>query len=179
MRSPEGRRPLGGNQPPSGRRPFPGATGRGGGGGNSPLGRAWKRFDKRWLVFIPAFFVIVLAAMYASIACTMDDPGSIILGKKGALRIPSTDCWNGSVGGPMTLYHDVAGSQVETVIPVLENNDFGGLFYRKIRSFLDAVKFGGAAPVPASQILYNQAIIDGITRSAGVGREIEINIPEI
>ena len=24
----------------------------------------------------------------------------------------STDCWNGSVGGPMTLYHDVCGEQV-------------------------------------------------------------------
>ncbi len=82
MRPPSGKRPLGGNVPPSGRRPFPGATGRDGGGSN-PFGRAWKRFDKRWLVFIPAFFIILLAAMYASIACTMDDPGSIILGKKG------------------------------------------------------------------------------------------------
>ena len=39
----------------------------------------------------------------------IDTPGdTIILGTEGALRIPSTDCWNGSVGGPMTLYHDVA-----------------------------------------------------------------------
>ena len=29
------------------------------------------------------------------------------------------------------------------------------------------------------QILYNQAIIDGIIRSAELGREIEIEIPEI
>ena len=26
---------------------------------------------------------------------------TILFGKKGALRIPSTECWNGSVGGPM------------------------------------------------------------------------------
>ena len=43
----------------------------------------------------------------------------------------------------------------------------------------DAIKNGGTAPVPTSQILYNQAIIDGIARSAELGREVEIVIPEI
>jgi predicted dehydrogenase len=112
-------------------------------------------------------------------AMHLDTPGdTIIMGKKGSLRIPSTECWNGSVGGPMTIYHDVAGQMVETVIPVIENHG-PGLFDRKIRSFLDAVKTGGTAPVPTSQILYNQAIIDGIAKSAAAGREIEIDIPEI
>ena len=49
----------------------------------------------------------------------------------------------------------------------------------KIRSFLDAILQDGPPPVPSSQILYNQAIIDGIVRSAQLGREIEIEIPEI
>jgi predicted dehydrogenase len=53
------------------------------------------------------------------------------------------------------------------------------LFDLKIRTFLDAVKNGTPAPVPSAQILYNQAIIDGIAKSAAIGREIEINIPEI
>ena len=114
-------------------------------------------------------------------AMHVNTPGdTIIMGKKGALRIPSTDCWNGSVGGPMTLYHDVAGEQCETVIPLCpESDSFGGLFQQKIRSFLDAVKNGGTAPVPSSQILYNQAILDGIVKSAEKGREIEIVIPEL
>ena len=96
-------------------------------------------------------------------------------------RIPSTECWNGTVGGPMKLYTDVAGAQVETVIPIIEDDksSFSGLFDRKIRSFLDAILEGKAAPVPSSQILYNQAIIDGICKSAKLGREIEIEIPEI
>jgi len=107
-----------------------------------------------------------------------DTPGdTIIFGKKGALRIPSTDCWNGSVGGAMTLYHDVSGLQTQTTIPVLHTN--GDLFDKKVRSFCDAVKNGTPAPVPSSEILYNQAIIDGITRSAECGHEIEIEIPEI
>ena len=101
---------------------------------------------------------------------------TIILGTKGGLRIPSTECWNGSVGGPMKIYHEVAGLQTETVIPTLPGGD---LFYKKIRSFLDAIKNGDPAPVPTSQIIYNQAILDGIARSAELGREVEIEIPEI
>ncbi|OUP13446.1 Gfo/Idh/MocA family protein [Anaeromassilibacillus sp. An200] len=114
-------------------------------------------------------------------AMHVDTPGdTIIMGTKGALRIPSTECWNGTVGGPMTLYRDVAGEQTQTTIPLCpEGDSFGGLFYKKIRSFLDAVKNGTEAPVPTSQILYNQAIISGIQKSAELGREITIEIPEV
>ena len=113
-------------------------------------------------------------------AMHVNTPGdTIIFGTEGALRIPSTDCWNGTVGGPMTLYHDVAGAQVETVIPILQNRGKGGLFDQKIRSFLDAVRTNGPAPVPTSQILYNQAIIDGINKSAAIGKEVEIKFSEI
>lgn len=111
-------------------------------------------------------------------AMHLDTPGdTVILGKKGALRIPSTDCWNGTVGGAMTLYTDMGGLQTETKIPVLKAEK--DLFEMKVRSFLDAVKEGKPAPVPSSQILYNQAIIDGIVKSAEVGHEIKIEIPEV
>ena len=115
-------------------------------------------------------------------AMHMNTPGdTIILGKKAGLRIPSTDCWNGSVGGPMTIYHDVAGVQCQTTIPILSNGsgEFSGLFDKKVRSFLDAILTNGTSPVPTSQILYNQAIIDGICKSANLGHEISIEIPEI
>lgn len=111
-------------------------------------------------------------------AMNLDTPGdTIIMGTEGGLRIPSTECWNGTVGGPMTLYHEVAGSQVETVIPVIED-DGPSLFDRKIRTFMNACKNGTKAPVPSEQILYNQAILDGIAKSAELGREIEIVIPQ-
>jgi len=111
-------------------------------------------------------------------AMHLDTPGdTVILGKKAALRIPSTECWNGTVGGPMKLYTDVAGLQTVTEIPIIPSD--GKLFDKKIRSFLDAIDSPEGAPVPSSQILYNQAIIDGIFKSAQVGREIEIEIPEI
>ncbi len=112
-------------------------------------------------------------------AMHLDTPGdTIIMGTKGSLRIPSTECWNGSIGGPLKIYHEVAGNPVCTEIPMLPSDQEQN-FYDKIRLFLDAVKQGGKAPVPTSEIIYNQAIIDGIVKSAELGHEIEINIPEI
>ena len=111
-------------------------------------------------------------------AMNLDTPGdTIIMGTKGSLRIPSTECWNGTVGGPMILYHEVCGEQTKTEIPIIHTAE--NLFDLKIRTFLDAIKENGTAPVPSSEILYNQAIIDGIAKSAAAGREVEIVIPEI
>ncbi len=112
-------------------------------------------------------------------AMNMDTPGdTLIFGTKAGLRIPSTECWNGTVGGPMKAYMQFGGMETCMEIPVIENEGID-LFDRKIRSFLDACKDGGEAPVPASQILYNQAIIDGIVRSSDLGQEVKIVIPDI
>jgi Predicted dehydrogenases and related proteins len=112
-------------------------------------------------------------------AMHLDTPGdTLIFGKKAALRIPSTECWNGSIGGAMKLYTDVAGTQVVTEIPILDAGATD-LFDRKIRSFLDAIENGTPAPVPSSQIFYNQAIIDGIMKSAEAGHEIVLDLPKI
>ncbi|MCI8388303.1 MAG: Gfo/Idh/MocA family oxidoreductase [Clostridiales bacterium] len=114
-------------------------------------------------------------------AMNINTPGdTIILGTKAGLRIPSTDCWNGSVGGPMTIYRQCAGQTVEMQIPILKDApNEGNLWDRKIGSFITAIKEGGSAPVPTSQIIKNQAIIDGIVRSSELGHEVEIDIPEI
>ena len=111
-------------------------------------------------------------------AMHMDTPGdTIFLGTKGGLRVPSTECWNGTLDKPMTIYRTIAGVHVETVVPLLEGDD--DLFYKKLRSFCDAVHTNGKAPVPTEEIIYNQAIIDGIVRSAAIGREIVLEIPEV
>lgn len=111
-------------------------------------------------------------------AMNLDTPGdTIIMGTKGSLRVPSTECWNGTFYSPMKLYQEVARSQVCTEIPLIPSPK--SLFYLKIRSFLDAIKEGTAAPVPSSQILYNQAIIDHIIKSAKLGKEVDVVIPEI
>lgn len=111
-------------------------------------------------------------------AMHMDNAGdTLILGTKGGLRIPSTECWNGSVGGAMRIFHDVCGEPTDTVVPILPSGE--DLFLQKVRAFLDAIKNGTPSPIPSSQIIYNQAILDGIARSAELGREVTIEIPEI
>lgn len=108
----------------------------------------------------------------------IDSPcDTVILGTEGGLRIPATECWNGTVGGDMTIYHTVAGKLVETVIP--KNPNRVKCFNKKIRSFLDAIHTNGKAPIPSTEILYNQAIIDHIVKSAELGREVAVEIPEI
>ena len=114
-------------------------------------------------------------------AMNINTPGdTIVLGTKGGLRIPSTDCWNGTIGGDLVLYHEVAGKQVQTVIPqIFPKAGEPSNFDKKIRTFLDACKNGTEAPVPASQILYNQAILDYICKSSECGHELVVEIPEI
>lgn len=114
-------------------------------------------------------------------AMHLDTPGdTIIMGTKGSLKIPSTECWNGSIGGPLKLYQRVAGKDVVTEFPMIPaHEDPMRNFYLKVRSFIDAVKEGGEAPISSKEIIINQAIIDGINRSSKAGKEITIDIPEI
>ena len=110
-------------------------------------------------------------------AMHMDTCGdTIILGTEGGLKIPSMECYNGDLPAPMKVYKTVAGKQISYEVPKDECPD---LFTKKLRAFVDAIKTGGSAPIPSSEILYNQAIIDGIVKSSKLGHEIEIEIPEI
>ncbi len=111
-------------------------------------------------------------------AMNLDTPGdTIFYGTKASLRVPSTDCWNGLLEKPMTIYHDVAGKQVQTVVPLTPEPgpDEPNLWDNKIRSFLASCRNGTPTPVSIDEIIYNQAIIDGIVRSSDAGREIELD----
>lgn len=110
-------------------------------------------------------------------AMNMDTCGdTLILGTKGGLRIPSMTCYNGDLPAPMKIYKNVAGKQVCFEVPKDEAPD---LFFKKLRSFVDAIKTGGQATVSSKEIVINQAIIDAIIRSNEVGREVEVVIPEV
>ncbi|NLA76929.1 MAG: Gfo/Idh/MocA family oxidoreductase [Clostridiales bacterium] len=111
-------------------------------------------------------------------AMNVDSMGdTIIMGTKAGLKIPSSGHW-GSIAAPLKLYRNIGDAAVETVIPMAKEPE-EGVFYWKIRTFLDAVKYGGPAPVPTSQVIYNQAILSGVAESAKLGKEVEIVIPEI
>lgn len=111
-------------------------------------------------------------------AMNMDTCGdALILGTKGGLRIPSTECWNGEFNKPLTIYKTLCDEQVEYKVPLKPADP--ELFYKKLRSFVDSIKEGGTATVPSSEIVINQAIIDGLVRSAKEGKEVTIEIPEV
>lgn len=111
-------------------------------------------------------------------AMNMDTTGdTLVLGTKAGLRIPSTDCWNGTLEKPLKLYYELEGEQVETEIPIKKNKVW--CFEGKVRSFLDAIKFDLPAPIPSSQIIKNQAILSLIKESAKRGEEIKVDFPEI
>jgi len=110
-------------------------------------------------------------------AMNMDSCGdTLILGTKGGLRIPSMDCYNGDLPKPMVIYKNVAGKKISFEVPKDEAPD---LFFKKLRSFVDAIKTNGKATVSSKEIVINQAIIDAIIRSNEAGREIEVVIPEV
>ena len=141
--------------------------------------------------FSPAFNVEDFAAAFIRLegdivldfriswAMHPDTPGdTIIFGTDGALRIPSTDCWNDGIGGEMTLYYnDENGEPVEKKIPA--EPSCGDCFVLKLRAFIDAVKTGGPAPVPTREAFLNEVIVNAILESAAKGEEVKVEIPEI
>ncbi len=122
-------------------------------------------------------------------AMHMDTMGAtLFLGTKAGLKIESPfpevpwgGGWDGTTG-PMTLYFD--GKDTEDCLSapvefVSKTKDKTAIFNAKVKAFVDAVLTNGPAPIPTSQIIYNQAILDGIARSAELGKEVEIVIPEV
>ena len=114
-------------------------------------------------------------------AMHMDTCGDFLfLGKDAGLKVrqpnyhPWGGAWDGTVG-QMWLYQDMFGKPTHTEIPI-ETDQKSDLFYCKVKAFVDAVLTGGKAPIPTSEILYNQAIIDGIIRSVECGHEVETDL---
>lgn len=116
-------------------------------------------------------------------AMHMDTLGAtLFLGTDAGLKItpagsgPWSGVWDGGVGS-IEVFHDMDGHHTHSPIPLVQHSI--NLFERKVHDFIDAVRSGGEAPIPAAQILRNQAIIDGILRSAAAGREVEIVLPDL
>jgi predicted dehydrogenase len=109
---------------------------------------------------------------------------SLWLGTEGAIKIVHGFDEHNTPSRYM-YYTDVNGMQIDSVIePSYPFNAYAGtvhkdVFAAKIRGFVDAVLTNGPAPVPGEEILYNQAICDGIYRSSKLRKEVEIVIPSI
>lgn len=115
-------------------------------------------------------------------AMHMDTLGATtFLGTDAGLKVtpagsgPWSGVWDGGVGS-VTMYHDMRDMHVETHVPV--KNHSVRIFNEKVKDFVGAIRDGRPAPIPGSQIVRNQAIIDGILRSAASGREVSIELPD-
>jgi|SRR5690625_3669504 len=115
-------------------------------------------------------------------AMHMDSLGpTMFLGKDAGLKIkpsgtgPWSGVWDGGVG-EIVKYYDQDGEHVKENIEVQEHNM--NIFAAKIEDFVDAIKNNRKAPIPAKEIIINQAIIDGIIRSSKVNQEVQIDLPD-
>jgi predicted dehydrogenase len=69
------------------------------------------------------------------------------------------------------------GLNTESPIPLRRHTL--NVFNEKVKAFVVAIQEGKPAPIPGEQIVRNQAVIDGILRSAAEKREVSIDVPEI
>jgi predicted dehydrogenase len=106
------------------------------------------------------------------------------LGTEGAVKVKNGFNEHNTPSRYM-YFTDVNGMHIDSIIePSYPFNAYEGMVHKdvfaaKIRGFVDAVLTGGPAPIPGEEILYNQAICDGIYRSSKLKKEVEIVIPAI
>jgi len=107
----------------------------------------------------------------------------VILGTDAGLKATAphpNPLWGSIIDGSISglyLMHDQCGEPVTT--PLALETTSQNIFWLKVRDFVDAVKNNRPAPIPTSQIIYNQAIIDAMLISAREKCEIKIDIPEV
>lgn len=106
------------------------------------------------------------------------------LGTEGGIKI--CNGFDYSKKPSQTMYFtDINGQHVDSYIlpsqpfDAYESPRQEDIFTLKVRDYCDAIIEGRPAPVPGEEILMNQAICDGIYRSAKLKREVEIVIPKI
>lgn len=119
---------------------------------------------------------------WAMHADTLGD--TLWLGTEGAIKIKNEFDFANKPSRIM-YFTDVNGQNVDSfVLPSYPFNAYDGpeekdIFRAKIRDFCDAVIQGRPAPIPGEEIIYNQAICDGIYRSSKLNKEVEIIIPSL
>ncbi|MCL2043071.1 MAG: Gfo/Idh/MocA family oxidoreductase [Treponema sp.] len=124
----------------------------------------------------------VFKQSWAMHADTLGD--TLWLGTEGAIKV-TTGFESHNKESRIMYYTDVNGQHIDSVVlPTIPFNAYASerpmdMWFGKMRTFVDAIHKNGPAPVPGEQILYNQAICDGIYRSAKLGKEVEIKIPKI
>lgn len=155
-------------------------------GKNPKYWKGWETFDvddfSAALVRMEGDVTYVFKQSWAMHADSLGD--NLWLGTEGAIKVK---CGFDELNHPSNVmyYTDVNGQHIDSyVLPTIpfdayEGDKPGDMWVGKMRGFVDAVLTNGPAPVPCEEILHNQAICDGIYRSSKLGKEVEIDIPQI
>ncbi|MCL2059746.1 MAG: Gfo/Idh/MocA family oxidoreductase [Oscillospiraceae bacterium] len=138
------------------------------------------------LVRLEGDVTFVFKDSWAMHADTLGD--TLWLGTEGAIKLTSGKKEH-NMPSRVMYFTDINGQHIDSV--VWPNIPMDGylcdvelerpidMWFGKMRGFVDAVISNGPAPVPGEEILFNQAICDGIYRSSKLKKEVEIDIPAI
>jgi predicted dehydrogenase len=119
---------------------------------------------------------------WAMHADTLGD--TLWLGTEGGIKIKNEFDYANKPSRVM-YFTDVNGQNIDSyVLPSLPFDAYEApkqtdIFEAKVRDFCDAILEGCPSPIPGEEIIYNQAICDGIYRSSKLHREVEIDIPKL
>jgi predicted dehydrogenase len=117
------------------------------------FGAAWVRFENGSVLLFKT-----------SWAVHVDSLGkSFFLGDKGGLQLD-----------PLEIYRDEFGSLVN-ITPKLSEERVDR-FKVETQEFVDAIRDGKPAPIPAEEVVWTNVIMDGIYRSAAEGREVAVGL---
>ena len=138
------------------------------------------------LVRMEGDVTFIFKESWAMHADTLGD--NLWLGTEGAIKV--VNGYNEHNKPSRVMYYtDINGQHIDSVVwPNIPMDGYGcdveldrpiDMWFGKIRGFVDAILTNGPAPIPGEEILYNQAICDGIYRSSQLGKEVEIKIPKL
>jgi predicted dehydrogenase len=99
---------------------------------------------------------------------------SQFLGDLGGLQVDAPGGLGDAGVRAIAVFRDEGGRLARTEVPVAGRRRGSDPFLRKVQEFVRAVREGGPAPIPGREVLRGMAILDGIYRSAELGREVEV-----
>jgi predicted dehydrogenase len=119
------------------------------------FGAAWVRFDTGLVLLFKISWAVHIDSLGRS----------YFLGDKGGLQLD-----------PLEVYRDEWGTLVN-ITPKLSEERVDR-FKEETSDFVNAIREGRPAPIPAEEVIWTNVIMDGIYRSAAEGREVPVGLPK-
>jgi predicted dehydrogenase len=122
------------------------------------FGVAWVRFSNGGAMMFKTSWIINMDGM----------GGTFFLGTKAGLKMD-----------PLTVFRHEWGLLTDTQPTGFDEVEDMEMFRRENRAFADAVREGKPSPIPASEMLLTNVIIQGLIDSSAAGKELAVSVPKI